>query len=101
MLMDLPGKYLVVWLSPEGIETFLGVPVPAEERAMTTWTVAGQVIGERRPDCLLGEARAAAHRASLGAADGSPAQWTLRASTLQGAGAGTGTIPLHNAPSVL
>jgi hypothetical protein len=34
---------------PEGIETFLGVPVPAEERAMTTWTVAGQVVGEAGP----------------------------------------------------
>jgi hypothetical protein len=30
--MDLAGKYLVVWLSPEAIETFLGVPVPPEER---------------------------------------------------------------------
>jgi len=47
--MDLAGKYLVVWLSPEGIETFLGVPVPADERAMTTWTVAGQVVGEAGP----------------------------------------------------
>jgi hypothetical protein len=47
--MDLAGKYLVIWLSPEAIETFLGVPVPAEETAMTTWTVAGQVIGETGP----------------------------------------------------
>jgi hypothetical protein len=47
--MDLAGKYLVVWLSPEAVETFLGVPVTAEERAMTTWTVAGQVVGEAAP----------------------------------------------------
>jgi len=51
--MDLAGKYLVIWLSPEGIETFLGVPVSAEERAMTTWTVAGQVVGEARPGLWL------------------------------------------------
>jgi hypothetical protein len=44
--MDLAGKYLVVWLSPEAVETFLGVLEPAQERAMTTWTVAGQVVGE-------------------------------------------------------
>lgn len=30
--MDLVGKYLVVWLSREAIETFLGVPEPAHER---------------------------------------------------------------------
>ena len=34
--MDLAGKYVVVWLSPEAIETFLGVPVPAHESALTT-----------------------------------------------------------------
>jgi hypothetical protein len=43
---DLAGRYLVVWLSPEAIETFLGVPGPTHETAMTTWTVAGQVGGE-------------------------------------------------------
>jgi hypothetical protein len=47
--MDLAGKYLVVWLSPEAVETFLGVLEPAQERAMTTWTVAGQVVGEAGP----------------------------------------------------
>jgi hypothetical protein len=47
--MDLAGKYLVVWLSPEAIETFLGVLEPAQEHAMTTWTVAGQVVGEAGP----------------------------------------------------
>jgi hypothetical protein len=26
--VDLAGKYLVVWLSPKAVETFLGVPVP-------------------------------------------------------------------------
>jgi hypothetical protein len=51
--LDLAGKYLVVWLAPEGIETFLGVPVPAEERAMTTWTVAGQIVGEAGPGLWL------------------------------------------------
>jgi hypothetical protein len=52
--MDLTGKYLVVWLAPEAIETFLGVPVSAEDRAMTTWTVAGQVVGEAGPACGSG-----------------------------------------------
>jgi hypothetical protein len=40
--MDLAGKYLVVWLSPEAVETLLGVLEPAQERAMTTWTVAAR-----------------------------------------------------------
>jgi hypothetical protein len=40
---------LVVWLSPEAVETFLGVLEPSEESAMTTWTVAGQVVGEAGP----------------------------------------------------
>jgi hypothetical protein len=47
--MDLAGKYLVVWVSPEAVETFLGVLEPAQERAMTTWTVAGQIVGEAGP----------------------------------------------------
>jgi hypothetical protein len=47
--VDLAGKYLVVWLSPEAIETFLGVLEPAQERAMTTWTAAGQIVGEAGP----------------------------------------------------
>ena len=47
--MDLAGKYVVIWLSPEAIETFLGVPGPSEDTAMTTWTVAGQVVGEAGP----------------------------------------------------
>jgi hypothetical protein len=47
--MDLAGKYLVAWLSPEAIETFLGVLEPAQEHAMTTWTVAGQIVGEVGP----------------------------------------------------
>jgi hypothetical protein len=47
--VDLAGKYLVAWLSPEAIETFLGVLEPAQERAMTTWTVTGQVVGEAGP----------------------------------------------------
>jgi hypothetical protein len=50
--MDLAGKYVVVWLSPEAVETFLGVLEPAQERAMTTWTVAGQVVGEAGPGAL-------------------------------------------------
>jgi hypothetical protein len=44
--MDLAGRYLVVWLSPEAIETFLGVLEPSQDTAMTTWTVAGQIVGE-------------------------------------------------------
>jgi hypothetical protein len=47
--VDLAGKYLVVWLSPEAIETFLGVLEPSQDTAMTTWTVAGQVVGEAGP----------------------------------------------------
>jgi hypothetical protein len=49
--MDRAGNYLVVWLSPEAIETFLGVLEPAQEHAMTTWTVAGQIVGEAGPAC--------------------------------------------------
>jgi hypothetical protein len=30
------GRYLVVWLSPEAIETFLGVLEPSQDHAMTT-----------------------------------------------------------------
>jgi hypothetical protein len=48
-IVDLAGKYLVLWLSPEAIETFLGVLEPSQEHAMTTWTVAGQIVGESRP----------------------------------------------------
>src|SRR5262245_49965336 len=59
-LMDLAGKYLVVWLSPEAVETFLGVLEPSQERAMTTWTVAGQIVGEVGPG--LGPAGALAQR---------------------------------------
>ena len=44
--MDLAGKSLVVWPSTEAIETVLGVVEPSQEHAMTTWTVAGQVVGE-------------------------------------------------------
>jgi hypothetical protein len=44
--LGLVGKYLVVWLSPEAVETFLGVLEPSQEHALTTWTVAGQIIGE-------------------------------------------------------
>jgi hypothetical protein len=51
--MDLAGRYLVAWLSPEAIETFLGVLEPAQERSMTTWTVAGRVVGEAGPGLWL------------------------------------------------
>jgi hypothetical protein len=34
--MDLAGKCLVLGLSPEAIETFLGVLEPSQEHAMTT-----------------------------------------------------------------
>jgi hypothetical protein len=47
--MDLAGKYVVTWPLPEAIETFLGVLETSQERAMTTWTVAGQVVGEAGP----------------------------------------------------
>jgi hypothetical protein len=33
--MDLTGRHIVVWLSPEAIETFLGVLEPAQERGAT------------------------------------------------------------------
>jgi hypothetical protein len=48
-VMDLAGKYLVAWLSPEAVETFLGVLEPSEEHALTAWTIAGQVVGEAGP----------------------------------------------------
>jgi hypothetical protein len=51
--MDLAGQYLVVWLSPEAIETFLGVLESSDERAMTSWTVAGQIVGEAGPGLWL------------------------------------------------
>jgi hypothetical protein len=46
---DLAGKSFVAWPSTEAIETFLGVLEPSQERAMTTWTVGGQVVGEAGP----------------------------------------------------
>ena len=46
---DLAGKPFVAWPSTEVIETFLGVLEPSQERAMTTWTVAGQIVGEAGP----------------------------------------------------
>ena len=51
--MDLAGKYVVVWLSTEAVETFLGVLEPSQEHAMTTWTVAGQIVGEAGPGLWL------------------------------------------------
>jgi hypothetical protein len=47
--MNLAGKYLVVWLSPEAVETFLGVLEPGRETTMTSWVVAGEVVGEAGP----------------------------------------------------
>ena len=53
--MDLAGQVPRHWLSPEAIETFLGVLEPSQEHAMTTWTVAGQVVGEGRlSPCFVG-----------------------------------------------
>ena len=43
------GKYLVVWLSAGAIGTLLGILGPSQDTAMTTWTVAGQVVGEAGP----------------------------------------------------
>jgi hypothetical protein len=51
--MDLTGKFLVVWLSAEAIETFLGVLEPRQETAMASWIVAGQLIGESGPGLWL------------------------------------------------
>jgi hypothetical protein len=47
--MELTGHHLVVWLSPEAIKTCLGVLEPGDERATTSWTVAGQIVGEAGP----------------------------------------------------
>jgi hypothetical protein len=47
--MDLTGKYLVIWLSAEAIETFLGVLEPRDETAMMAWIVGGEVVGESGP----------------------------------------------------
>lgn len=51
--MTITGKFLVVWLSPEAIETFLGVLEPERETTMATWTVAGQITGESHPGVWL------------------------------------------------
>ena len=48
-MIDLTGKYLVIWLSAEAMETFLGVLEPREETAMMSWTVSGEVVGESGP----------------------------------------------------
>ena len=48
---DPAGRYLV-WLSAEAIEAFLGVLEPAQETATTSWTVAGQVVGESGPGSI-------------------------------------------------
>jgi hypothetical protein len=40
--MDLAGKYLVVWVSAEAIETFLGVLEPRDDTAMMSWIVGGE-----------------------------------------------------------
>jgi hypothetical protein len=50
--MDLAAKYLVVWLSPEAIETFLGILEPSQEHAMTTsparsWARRAPACGSR------------------------------------------------------
>jgi hypothetical protein len=47
--MNLSGRQLVVWLSPEAIATFLGVLEPGAETAMMSWVVAGQIVGEAGP----------------------------------------------------
>jgi hypothetical protein len=46
---DFAGKSFVAWPSTEVIETFRGVSEPSQEHAMTTWTVAGQIVGEAGP----------------------------------------------------
>ncbi len=51
--MDLTGKFLVVWLSAEAVETFLGVLPDREESAMTSWLVGGTVVGESGPGLWL------------------------------------------------
>jgi hypothetical protein len=48
-LMELAGKYLVAWLCPEAIETFLGLLEPSQDTALTAWTVAGLIVGEAGP----------------------------------------------------
>jgi hypothetical protein len=68
--MDLAGKYVVVWLSAEAVETFLGVLEPSADTAMTPWTVAGQIVGEGARAVGPREARASAHRRGDAAARG-------------------------------
>jgi hypothetical protein len=47
--MELAGKYLVIWLSAEGVETFLGILDPQQDSPLAAWVVAGQVVGESTP----------------------------------------------------
>jgi hypothetical protein len=47
--MELAGKYLVVWLSAEAVETFLGILDPQQESPFASWVVAGQIAGESVP----------------------------------------------------
>ena len=44
--MSLTGKFLVLWLAPESVETFLGILDPDQEGGLASWTVAGQVTSE-------------------------------------------------------
>ena len=51
--MDLSSRYLVVRLSAEAVQTFLGVLEPRQETAMTSWTVSGEIVGESAPGLWL------------------------------------------------
>jgi hypothetical protein len=53
--MALTDRFVVLWLPPEIIETFLGlvVPDPDPETAAATWTVAAQVAVESGPGLWL------------------------------------------------
>jgi hypothetical protein len=51
--MSLVGKFLVLWLAPEVMETFLGILDPDRESTMASWTVAALVVGESGPGLWL------------------------------------------------
>ena len=51
--MSLTGKFLVLWLAPESVETLLGILDPDQEGGLASWTIAGQVTSESGPGLWL------------------------------------------------
>ncbi len=51
--MELVGKFLVVWLSAEAVETVFGIPSSERETPLTSWLVGGTVVAEAGPGLWL------------------------------------------------